>query len=272
MLELKTQSFVLEKNPGYHDEGYLLLLTRDNGLIWVLGNGIWKSGAKLSAWSDPPALVEANLILHEKQNFSSKLLNFTPISYFSHIRTSYENFCQFYFYVFVVKHFLPLAVPNIRLFLTLQEVLSCKDWDNETQKNINFAYFLTNALDSEGLCPDWKRCIECQKEFQEECYFIASGEQGFLCKDCLSRKIKQHPFLKQRISLEFLKILPEKYHLQFPEGVIRIKPQEREALQTIREKGDLKTIFAKLNSSSKINDQTIKKVLNFLLLFLGTTL
>lgn len=274
MFELKTPAFVLEKKTGYKNEGHLLLLTEERGLVWVTAEGVLKSGGKLTGWTDPPVLISANLLFSREKTFFGKILNLSQISHFSQLRTSYENLSWYFFYVFLIKNFLIEGISDAFYFKLLRECLSSESsWGKEELRDLNFIYFFTKVLQKEGICPDWQNCANCGAKFLEaEAYFLPSFEQGLVCTKCLKQTASNHFYFEKNVSLQFLKILPEKNQFSFPRGAIRVKKEERELLDFMEKNDDLVKIFANSNSSLKINNQTKAKVRNFLLLFLGTVI
>ena len=277
MFEIKTLAFVLEKKTGYKNEGHLLLLTEERGLVWVTAEGVLKSGAKLTGWTDPPVLISANLLFLREKTFFGKILNLSQISHFSEVRTSYSNLSWYFFYVFLIKNFLIEGISDAFYFKLLKECLSQEtaenSWLKAESRDLNFIYFFTKVLQKEGICPDWQNCASCGVEFSAvEAYFLPSFEQGLICGKCLKQTASNHFYFQQNVSLQFLKILPEKNQFSFPRGAIRVRKEERELLVLMEKNDDLNQIFANSNSSLKINNQTKAKVRNFLLLFLGTVI
>ena len=280
MLQVKTTALVLDKESGYNDEGKIFLFTRRFGLLKVVASGVYKPGASLSAWTEPPVRVTAEITLREESFEFGRLLTLSPRNFFYHIRSSYGNMSWCYFYTTVLSNFLPFGVKSEKMFRLLGEVLDYQpSWESAEKRDLNFAYFLIKFLETEGICSGFGHCIVCGKDFgQNETAYFASGEQGLLCESC-SREIARQKaqalgqnFLSDNTSLSFLTALPQGKNLRLPGGLLRIKPEERAVLAACEKGGDLKTVYANIFSRPKINDQVLAKARNFLLIFLAPLL
>ena len=51
MLQIKTATFVLDKDPGYNDEGHIWLFTEKLGIIRATASGVCKRGSRLAGWT-----------------------------------------------------------------------------------------------------------------------------------------------------------------------------------------------------------------------------
>jgi len=276
MLQVKTPALVLDKQPGYNDEGNISLFTRDFGILRVTASGVYRSGASLSAWTEPPTSVTADISLQEKSFGYGRLFTLTLKNYFPHIRSSYQNTSWYYFYCFLLKNFLPQGIKSEGVYQLFKKNLEFKQsWESDEERDLNFIYFLVKLLRIEGICSGFSFCLKCEKQFKkDETSYFALNEQGLLCDDC-SKKVALHnrsEFFPNQFSLDFLKLLPREKNLKLPEGLLRIKPEERTVLETCEESGDLKAAYANIFSRRKINDQTLAKARNFLLIFLAPLL
>lgn len=274
MTEKKVEAFVLEKKLGWNNEAHLLLLSREKGLFYATAEGVLKSGAKLSAWTEPPTLILANLIFREEKKGFGKIINLSPIEYFENVKQSYENLSWYFFCVFLIKNFLIEKTPDQFYFLLFKELLlKSPAFESPENRDFGFIYFLTKILKKEGLMPNWENCSICQTEFQkEDVYFLPFAEEGFFCQKCLlsQKTIPKKNFFKYK--LNFLKMLPPENRFDSPEGVMRIGQPERELLVFSSNCSEISSVFSDFNSSFKINNQVHKKVRNLLLLFLETVL
>ena len=79
-------------------------------------------------------------------------------------------------------------------------------------------------------------------------------------------------FSPNEISLDFLKLLPQEKNLRLPEGLLRIKPEEKIVLEICEKSENFKEAYTNIFSRPKMNDQTLAKVRNFLLIFLAPLL
>jgi len=263
--QVKTEAFVLNKEPGWKDEGYLLLFSKNYGLIRVTAGGVLKQTAKLSALTEPPVLAECNLT-GTNGKMPSRLTTLSVKSFYENIRESYDNYSWYAFSVFMLRNFLYHQTPNTRMYSVWKEFLSSsKDWSKGKYRDTAFIYFLLRLIEEEGVCPLWNICSSCQKDWMdEEDSVFFSGEESLLCKDCA--KLLQNENT-QELSLDFLSVLPEKDHFTVPKGFLRITSNMRKVLQTIQKEGTLEQTFTNIFSKDKIDSQTIGKTRNFLLIF-----
>jgi len=271
MLQVKTPALVLEKEPGWNDEGDILLFTKNFGLVRVVASGIYRPGASLASWSEPPARVTADIALREKSPGYGRLLTLTLRDGFPPIRATYQNTSWFYFYCFLLRSFLPMGVKSGQVYGLLKEVLGhAESWRSEAGRDFNFIYFLARLLDAQGVCSRFSCCVACDEQFEEnETVYFSMSEQGLLCGHCAKLINPQCPI---GISLNFMSLLPENKKIKLPEGLLRIRPEERKVLETCESAEDFSTAFANVFSRSSINDQTFAKVRNFLLIFLAPLL
>jgi len=262
---------VLEKEPGWNDEGEITLFTKNFGLLKVVASGIYRPGASLASWTEPPTQVTADIALREKSPGYGRLFTLTLKDYFPRIRTTYQNTSWYYFYCFLLHNFLPVGVKSPAVYDLLKEVLGHQDsWEDGTKRDFNFTYYLVHLLDAQGVCSRFSYCAACDEQFEKnETVYFSLNEQGLLCKNC-SRKIgSQTPI---GISLSFLNLLPANKRLKLPTGLLRIGPEERNILETCENTESLTAAYTNVFSRSSINDQTLAKVRNFLLIFLAPLL
>jgi len=271
MLQVKTPALVLEKEPGWNDEGDILLFTRNFGLVRAVASGIYRPGASLSSWTEPPTRVVADIALRERSPGYGRLFTLTLKDYYPHIRASYQNSSWYYFYCFLLRNFLPVGVKSPQIYKLLKEVLDHREsWEADTKRDFNFTYFLVRFLCNQGVCSRFSFCAACDEQFEaDETAYYSLNEQGLLCETC-AKLIDPQCFLG--ISLSFLSLLPENKKIKLPEGLLRIRPEERKILETCEKTERFATAYTNVFSRSSINDQTIAKVRNFLLIFLAPLL
>jgi len=179
---------------------------------------------------------------------------------------------------------LPCGAKSEKAYRLLRVVLKSQDpWRSGGKRDFGFAYLQVRYLKIEGLCSGFDRCVSCRKQFAvgETAYYLLN-EQGLFCGGC-SRKITRdsQKFATDSVSLDFLKLLPALYRtgtgpeakiLNLPEGLLRVNFEEREVLKIQQNSEQVESAFANINSYPKINDQTLAKVRNFLLIFLAPLL
>jgi|GEM_PF-1976098 len=299
MLQVKTPALVLGKESGYNDEGYITLFTKHFGILRVTAAGVYKAGASLAAWTEPPASVIAEIAIQEKSPGYGRLFTLTLRDYFPHTRSSYRSLGWFYFYCHLLKNFLPYGIKSEKAYTLFKEVLKSYElWENDGKRDFNFIYFLVRLLGIEGICSDFSCCLQCEKQFEkEEMAYFTLSEQGLLCESCSKKTIRsktrmlssftQNQWISRysvaeqsrmslpsqtNISLDFLKLLPQEKTLKLPDGLLRIKPKERTALEVCGKSGKIRKAYTNIFSDSKMNDQTLAKVRNFLLIFLAPLL
>jgi len=276
MFQVKTPALVLDKEPGYRDEGEILLFTKLFGILKVTATGVCRPGASLSAWTEPPASVVAEIALPENHSGYGRLFTLSLENYFPYIRSSYQSLNWFYFYCFLLTNFLPRGVKSDKSYRLLGNVLKFEDsWKNDSWRDLNFVYFLVQLLKVEGLCSSFSHCVSCQERFQDiETTYYSLSEQGLLCKNCSVRTARDNnkKFFSDTISLDFLRLLPQIKPLNLPKGLLRINPEERMVLEIQEKSEQIEQAFANIFSRPKINDQTFAKVRNFLLIFLAPLL
>jgi len=271
MLQVKTPALVLEKEPGWNDEGNITLFTKNFGLVKVVASGVYRPGARLASWTEPPSRVVAEIALREKSPGYGRLFTLTLKDSFPHIRATYQNSSWYYFYCFLLRDFLPVGEKSAQLYNLTKEVLSHQDsWESEAKRDFNFTYFLVRLLRAQGVCSRFSCCTGCDKQFEEdETVYFSLNEQGLLCSDCSQKIISQNSI---GISLNYLSLLPVNKKLKLPAGLLRIHPEERKILETCENSDTFATDYANIFSRSSINDQTLAKVRNFLLIFLAPLL
>lgn len=273
MLQVKTESFVLDKIPGYNDEGKITIFTKKFGILSVVASGLYRPGARLSAWTEPPSLVTADLTLPERDSRNGRLLTLTLKKPFPAFRESYFSASWYYFYLFLLLNFLPQGIKSVFIYNLWKELLNSPAFENTRNRNLGFIYFSTRLLKNQGFYPSFKFCVRCNKNWEaEETVYCYLPGQGLICRDCLKELVSQNHYNNYEYSLDFLGLLPLKNKLNLPEGVLRIRPAERGILEISEKSPQLTDFFANIFSRSSINDPSLKKVRNFLLLFLAPLL
>lgn len=275
MFQVKTEGFVVDKIPGYGDEGKLTLFTKKFGILSVIASGLYRPGARLSAWTEPSNLVMADLSIPEEYFPNGRLLTLSPRIINSRIRRNYKSISWYYFFLFLLKHFLPQGIKSPYLYELWKELLSSESFDNSKRRNLGFVYFTTKLLKNQGFYPSFRFCLHCRKNWEEsETAYFYMHDQGLLCQNCLKELSSdfQNNYSNFALSLEFLNMLPLKTRMILPEGILRIRPAERKILEIAEKSASLSEFFAKIFSRSKINNLTLKKARNFLLIFLAPLL
>jgi len=275
MLQVKTEAFILDKVPGYQDEGKISIFSQDFGIMRVIASGLYRPGARLAAWTEPPSWVMADIIIPEGASHTGRLLTLSPKAVFAHLAKAYENLSWYYFYLFLLKNFLPEGIKAPYIYNLWKELLSSESFSDSAKRDLGFVFFTTKLLKNQGFYPSFRYCINCERfwEDEETAYFTFS-EQGLICGKCLKENIKRFssPNNNNSYSLEFLGLLPLKKPLEMPKGVLRISPAERKILQICEKYEQLNHVYTNINSSHMMNDLSIKKARNFMLLFLAPLL
>jgi len=271
MLQVKTPALVLEKEPGWNDEGEITLFTRDFGLVKVTATGIYRPGASLASWSEPPTRVVADIALREKAPGFGRLFTLTLKDYLPHVRLNYQNTSWYFFYCFILRCFLPVGVASPQAYKLTKEALGYRDsWETGAKRDFNFSYFLVRLLLTQGLCSRFSYCTACDEQFgNNETAYFSLNEQGLLCENCVKLINPQCPI---GISLNYLSLLPTNKNIRLPAGLLRVRPEERAILETCETTDTFAAAYANVFSRSSINDQTLAKVRNFLLIFLAPLL
>lgn len=273
MLQVKTESFILDKVLGYNDDGKITLFTRKLGVLDVVASGLCRPGSRLSAWTEPPSLVIADLTLPEENAYHGRLLTLSSKKNFPVFWQSYVNASWYYFYFFLLSSFLPRGIKSDSIYDLWKELLNSTTFDNARSRNFGFIYFTIQLLKNQGFYPSFKFCVHCGKSWEvQETAYCYLPEQGLTCRDCLRKSL---PRIRQdgyNYSLDFLEFLPLKNRISLPRGVLRIKSEERQILELTEKSSKITAFFANINSCSKINDSSLKKVRNFLLIFLAPLL
>lgn len=275
MLQVKTAGFILDKAPGYGDEGKITIFTKDFGILHVVASGLYRPGARLSAWTEPPNQVMADLSIPEGSFRNGRLLTLSPRNIYSDLRRSYKNTSWYFFYLFLLMHFLPQGIKSPFLYDLWQELINSQTFRDQKHRNLGFIYFSTKFLKNQGFYPSFKFCLHCRKNWEtdETAYFFLH-EQGLVCHNCLKENSGdyQNNHENYSLSLDFLNLLPLKNKIFLLAEVLRVRSAERIILEIAEKSGSLEDFFAKIFSRSKINDLSIKKARNFLLIFLAPLL
>jgi len=239
----------------------------------VVASGLYRPGARLMAWTEPASLVTADLTLPEEALPSGRLLTLSPQKIFLTIRKSYVSASWYYFYLFMLANFLPHGIKSVFIYNLWEELLDSPTFENSRNRTLGFIYFATKLLKNQGFYPSFKFCIHCNKSWEAgETAYCYLPEQGLICRDCLRKNLSRLRYDNYSYSLDFLNLLPLKNKINLPEGVLRVRPAEREILEVAEKSPHLSDFFANIFSRSSINDSSLKKVRNFLLIFLAPLL
>lgn len=276
MFQVKTPLLVIDKQPSYGDEGNITALTKDLGIIQLVASGVYRPGASLAAVTEPPVSVVADISFQENNFTFGRLLTLSLNNYFSHIQKSYVNLSWFYFYCFLLKHFLPYGVKSEKSYNVLNNSLSfIQSWKKEEKIDFNVVYFVTRILKINGLVAGFDDCVLCDERFKgDETVYFHLNEQGLLCKNC-AKKSSSHEYQGLEsgyLSSEYLKLTPLRKNLMLPSGLLRIQPEEREVLSLCSNTAEIEIAYANIFSHSNINGQNILRARNFLLIFLASLL
>ncbi len=270
MRQIKSRAFILEKDAQNRDEGRLFLLSEDFGFMWLTAAGLFRPGAKLAISTEPPILVLAEILPTEDFR-GGRLTTVTVEKYLEQFKNSYRNRIWFSFFVYLLKNFTGESDAQ-KYFPLLEEVtFSAEDWSkNHERSNLAIIYFIIKLLHGEGVLPELKDCLGCDSVFSEkESSFYPLGESGLFCSDCF-RKINAELVSRGNFSFEYLSLTPLTEEIPHPERDFRVNSEVRNLISEVRKSSDLKTAYAKIFLSSKINGQLILQSRNFLLYFLAS--
>ena len=276
MFQVKTPLLVIDKQPSYGDEGNNTAITKDLGIIQLVASGVYRPGASLAAITEPPVSVLADISFQDNNFTFGRLFTLSLNNYFLHIQKSYVNLSWFYFYCFLLKHFLPYGIKSEKSYNLLKGSLSfVQSWNKEEKINFNVVYFITRLLKINGLVAGFDDCVLCEDRFKrDEVVYFHLNEQGLLCKSCA----KKSSFLGYRglesgyLSIDYLKLTPLKRNITLPSGLLRIQPEEREVLSLCSNTAEIEIVYTNIFSHSNINGQNILRARNFLLIFLASLL
>lgn len=273
MFQVKTPALVLEKLPGYNDEGKITMLTRDFGILRLTASGVLRQGASLAAWTEPPASLVADISLQENSPGYGRLFTLSQENFYSHIRSDFNNLSWFYFYCFLVMNFNPGGSRTAKTYDLFKEVLELEEsWKEPAKRDLNFIYFLVKLLKTEGICAGFNFCLACEEGFDGEDVYYSSSIEGILCEKCSRKSVIENEYNNQQYSFDFLKFIPIDKELALPSGLLRIRQEERSVLAICEESKQFPDAYTNIFSRHKINDQTLAKVRNFLLIFLAPLL
>lgn len=274
MFQVKTPALVLDKQAGYNDEGKITLLTRDYGILRLTASGVFRQGASLAIWTEPPASLVADISLQEKSPGYGRLFTLSPKNFFAYLRADHQNLSWFYFYCFLLLNFIPQGSRSAKAFDLLKEILEFqKSWESDEGRDLNFVYFLVKLLKTEGICSGFNYCLSCEEQFAEdETVYFTLGKEGLLCEKCSKRIALSNNGYSNGFSLDFLSFVPIEKRLALPAGILRVRPEERTVLAVCEKSEYFKGAYTNIFSRPKINDQTLAKVRNFLLIFLAPLL
>jgi recombinational DNA repair protein (RecF pathway) len=264
MRQIKSRAFILEKDAQNRDEGRLLLLSRDFGLIWLTATGIFKPGAKLATLTDPPVLAEAEVLLAEDER-NGRLTTVSVENFCEHLKKDYRNRIWFSFFVYLLRNFTGES-DSKKNFALFEEVVSgVENWREEDRINCTVIYFILKILRGEGLLSSPEHCLACEKKFSEtEKTFYALGETGLLCASCF-RQSKIDPDFQKNISFDYLEFTPLTELIPRPEKDFGVSGEVRNLLIQAEKSPDLESCYTKIFLGSKINGQLILQSRNFLL-------
>lgn len=267
MRQIKSRAFILEKDAQSRDEGRLLILSEDFGLVWLTATGLFKPGAKLAAMTDPPILVSAELLLAEDER-NGRLRTVSVENRLDYIRQAYRNRLWFSFCSYLLRNFVGEG-DSKKYFSLFEEVFLSEDnWRESPQSNLAVVYFILKLLRGEGLMPDLKNCLACEKNFSDrEKSFYSLGESGLLCADCF-RQTRADADFQRSISFDYLEFTPLTESIPRPERDFGVPAEVRNLLIEIERSSDLRACYTKIFLGSKINGQLILQSRNFLLYLL----
>lgn len=262
----------MSKESGNKDEGDLLLILKGKGLFRAKVHGIYKLGAKLAAWTEPPSLITAELILASKGCQNGRLINASLKSNLAHFRVNYENYAWFSFILVIIKNFLTFDFKYPYLYTLVGETLKNKgNWISEVKIDLAIANFLLGLLKKEGMHPDFSCCQICEKNFSSfETGYFKPGDRGISCQKCCQASITHKTRIDPLISYEYLNLIPEAKPIPPPQGILRINPEVIDIISKWEKSPSLESFYTKIFSSSKIDGRLIKKTRNFLLIFLAS--
>lgn len=257
----------MEKDAQSRDEGRLLILSEDFGIVWLTATGLFKPGAKLAAMTDPPILVNAELLLAEDER-NGRLRTVSVENRLEYIRQEYRNRLWFSFCSYLLRNFVGEG-DSRKYFGLFEEVFSNEDdWTEDSRGNLAIIYFILKLLRGEGLMPGLKSCLACEKIFSEgEKSFYSLGESGLFCADCFRQTMVDADF-QRNISFDYLEFTPLTESIPRPERDFGVSAEVRNLLIEIETSSNLKVCYAKIFLGSKINGQLVLQSRNFLLYLL----
>ncbi len=179
---LKTEAIVLNKLDYSETSKIVTLFTENYGKISAIVKGAKRPKSKIGLIIDP--LNYLQVVIYAKSSRDMQILSdASTISYFPHIKESYEKLKYAFAIIELLKYLTPEHEENKLLFKGVSRILSLIDESSEDDKILFLRFFLF-FLKQLGYELQFDKCVVCNKSDFNKNGIIYSLQTGLLCRNC----------------------------------------------------------------------------------------
>jgi DNA repair protein RecO (recombination protein O) len=182
MALIETESLVLKSYNLAEADKIVVLLTRYHGIVRGVAKGAKRLKSKFGSGLEPFSVVHATY-------FQKEVLELVSIQKIDIIQSNFAaasspDFLQkFSFLSDLLIAFLPPHDPNETLYRMAKACIDTVVADPESIQSVG-VYFETWLLKLSGYLPDWGRCDQCGRSFDEREEVSVQANFHLLCQNC----------------------------------------------------------------------------------------
>lgn len=182
MAEQTVTGIVVRRRDSGESDRKITIVTAECGRVDAIAKGARKAASRLAGSSEPLTVARFTLAEGRSTRFVTQA---EPITSFPHLRRDYDRLALALGLAEFFAHTTVEGMPTPESFDTLHAGLAAL----ETHENpiAAMVWALSQALELEGVWPDWIHCAHHGTEPTVSPCFVAPSAGGFVCDQCPPR-------------------------------------------------------------------------------------
>jgi DNA repair protein RecO (recombination protein O) len=178
----ETESLVLKSYNLAEADRIVVLLTRDHGVVRGVAKGAKRLKSKFGSGLEPFSVVRASYFEKEGQELVS--IQRVDLVQSNFTAASNPDFLQKFSYLCeLLITFSPPKDPNETLYRMVKACIETAAAQSEMLLGTG-VYFEMWLLKLAGYLPDWTRCDQCKRTFEEQEEGVLRTDFHFICAEC----------------------------------------------------------------------------------------
>lgn len=182
MALIETESLILKCYSLAEADRIVVLFTQDHGVVRAVAKGAKRLKSKFGSGLEPFSVVRITYFEKEVVELVSVQKIELHRSYFA-AASNPEFLNKFSYLADLLVALSPPHDPNETLYRMVKACLNTAEADSSTLAAVG-VYFELWLLRLNGLLPDWSRCSECRREFNETDIADITASFHLLCSNC----------------------------------------------------------------------------------------
>lgn len=193
----KTEGIIIKQRNFKESDRLVFVYTPQFGKISFLAKGQKRAKNKLGKAN---IFSHVDLVLNKKRSIDT-LSELKLIYDFSSLQENLEKTALAWYFVELIDRLTPERQKNYSLFEILKECFYSLEKE-ENKRNILQKYFEIKLLNDLGILPQFKKCVNCNKDLKIKKNFFSISRGGVVCFECSEVDLNA-----QEISNDAIKVL-----------------------------------------------------------------